>query len=431
MYNALFGTEMPLMLRFIIAFVVVLALIAGLYYVVRRFGAGALNAAGAVRGRQPRLAVIDAASVDGRRRLLLIRRDNVEHLIMIGGPTDVVIEPNIVRATAAVSAREAAPARAADILPRAVPLAEDTWPQSEPMQRTPRPASPPAPPPAPRPDEADVAWSVHPEHAPRMVPDSEPRVIPEREPRLPAERDPRAGRDRDSRPASERELRITAEREPRIGREREPRSTLEREPRATAEPELRIAPEREPRAALAGAPRSAGDTAARAQNSERLSGLPADLSRNSEPALTPPPAPAGPPPPPPARSAEPPRRPPPVPAPPAGETDEQNLAEMAQQLESVLQRPRPTAAPALVPPAPRTDFPPAPPRADGEPAAKPETKPEAKPEAKPAAQTGIRPAAQTGIRPATQMGIKPAAKPAFDNLEQEMASLLGRPSGKG
>jgi hypothetical protein len=47
-----------------------------------------------------RLAVIDAAAVDGQRRLVLIRRDNVEHLLMIGGRTDIVIEPNIVRATA-------------------------------------------------------------------------------------------------------------------------------------------------------------------------------------------------------------------------------------------------------------------------------------------------------------------------------------------
>src|ERR1019366_9347879 len=41
---------------------------------------------------------IDAAAVDGRRRLVLVRRDNVEHLLMIGGPTDIVVEPNIVRA---------------------------------------------------------------------------------------------------------------------------------------------------------------------------------------------------------------------------------------------------------------------------------------------------------------------------------------------
>ncbi|RVI01981.1 histidine kinase, partial [Sinorhizobium meliloti] len=44
------------------------------------------------KNRQPRLAVLDAAAVDTRRRLVLVRRDDVEHLIMIGGPTDIVIE---------------------------------------------------------------------------------------------------------------------------------------------------------------------------------------------------------------------------------------------------------------------------------------------------------------------------------------------------
>lgn len=43
----------------------------------------------------PRLAVVDHANVDGRRRLVLIRRDDTEHLIMTGGPVDVVIETNI------------------------------------------------------------------------------------------------------------------------------------------------------------------------------------------------------------------------------------------------------------------------------------------------------------------------------------------------
>ncbi|MCZ4092731.1 flagellar biosynthetic protein FliO [Sinorhizobium psoraleae] len=47
------------------------------------------------KNRQPRLAVLDAAAVDARRRLVLIRRDDVEHLIMIGGPTDIVIESRI------------------------------------------------------------------------------------------------------------------------------------------------------------------------------------------------------------------------------------------------------------------------------------------------------------------------------------------------
>jgi len=44
---------------------------------------------------EPRLGVIEQASVDSRRRLVLIRRDGVEHLIMTGGPVDVVIETGI------------------------------------------------------------------------------------------------------------------------------------------------------------------------------------------------------------------------------------------------------------------------------------------------------------------------------------------------
>ncbi len=45
----------------------------------------------------PRLTVTDAAAVDGQRRLVLVRRDDVEHLILIGGPSDIVIEQNITR----------------------------------------------------------------------------------------------------------------------------------------------------------------------------------------------------------------------------------------------------------------------------------------------------------------------------------------------
>ncbi len=126
----LFGSELPLAARFFIAFLVVLALIGLTAWLVRRFGANRLGGAGA-RGRQPRLAVIDAASVDGRRRLVLIRRDNIEHLLMIGGPTDVVIEPNIVRA--ASSARDtmrepARPGMPSEPPVRPVAAAETAWP---------------------------------------------------------------------------------------------------------------------------------------------------------------------------------------------------------------------------------------------------------------------------------------------------------------
>ena len=86
-------------LTFFLAFVAVLALIGVAAWLVRRFAGNRLGA-NTNRSRMPRLAVIDAAAVDGRRRLVLVRRDNIEHLLMIGGPTDIVVEPNIVRATA-------------------------------------------------------------------------------------------------------------------------------------------------------------------------------------------------------------------------------------------------------------------------------------------------------------------------------------------
>ena len=50
------------------------------------------------RTRQPRLGLVDAFSLDGQRQLVLVRRDNIEHLVMIGGPNDVLVESQINRA---------------------------------------------------------------------------------------------------------------------------------------------------------------------------------------------------------------------------------------------------------------------------------------------------------------------------------------------
>src|SRR5262249_35634941 len=113
-------------LTFIFAFLVVLGLIGLAAWLVRRFAGNRLGA-NTNRGRMPRLAVIDAPAVDGRRRLVLVRRDNVEHLLMIGGPTDIVVEPNIVRATAT---RDQLPQRATgatEAPPRIAPLPDAAW----------------------------------------------------------------------------------------------------------------------------------------------------------------------------------------------------------------------------------------------------------------------------------------------------------------
>jgi hypothetical protein len=44
---------------------------------------------------EPRIDVVEQSSIDGKRKLVLVRRDDVEHLIMTGGPVDVVIETGI------------------------------------------------------------------------------------------------------------------------------------------------------------------------------------------------------------------------------------------------------------------------------------------------------------------------------------------------
>ena len=106
--DALVG-GLPVAARFVVAFAAALGLFAAAVLIWRRFGSGVLMTTTGSRGRQPRLAVIDAAQVDARRRLVLIRRDNTEHLLMIGGPTDIVVESNITRTGATAVSREPRP----------------------------------------------------------------------------------------------------------------------------------------------------------------------------------------------------------------------------------------------------------------------------------------------------------------------------------
>jgi hypothetical protein len=159
--SSLFGVELPTAVNFIIAFAFVLLLIGAAAWVVRRFGVTQIDAA--ARGRQPRLAVIDSAAVDGRRKLVIIRRDNIEHLLMIGGPSDVVVETNIVRGTAAAT-RDVPAARngAAEAMPRAEPTPRaEPAPRAETMPRT-------------KPQSDPTAWPLQPEPMPAAPPLQQP-----------------------------------------------------------------------------------------------------------------------------------------------------------------------------------------------------------------------------------------------------------------
>jgi len=78
------------LLRFALALALVLALIAGLAALAKR-GLFGVAVAGATRARR-RLAVVESVALDGRARAVLIRRDTVEHLVVVGPHGAVLVE---------------------------------------------------------------------------------------------------------------------------------------------------------------------------------------------------------------------------------------------------------------------------------------------------------------------------------------------------
>lgn len=108
------------MMQAIVVVGIALLLLAGILWLLRARERGRTLSGGQ---RAHRLAVLDSAAVDARRRLVLVRRDNVEHLLLIGGPADVVVESGI-------EPRQAPPSGATGL------LAPDT-PAPEPARRAP------------------------------------------------------------------------------------------------------------------------------------------------------------------------------------------------------------------------------------------------------------------------------------------------------
>jgi flagellar protein FliO/FliZ len=74
--------------RFLAALLFVLGLIALVAWAVRRFRLGV----GATPGAARRLAVLEILPLDARRKLVLIRRDDAEHLLLLGTDGNRLIE---------------------------------------------------------------------------------------------------------------------------------------------------------------------------------------------------------------------------------------------------------------------------------------------------------------------------------------------------
>ncbi len=110
------------LVQYLVALFIVLVLVGLFALVLRRITGGRMGLSTAERGRtrQPRLGIVDVYDLDRQRQLVLLRRDNVEHLLLIGGPNDVVVETNIMR-VAAGRQPQAGPEMNAAPQPQAVP----------------------------------------------------------------------------------------------------------------------------------------------------------------------------------------------------------------------------------------------------------------------------------------------------------------------
>jgi flagellar protein FliO/FliZ len=80
--------ELQGFLRFAVALGVVLLLIAAAAWIARRFMAGGA----APYGRRRRLSLVEILPLDGKSRLAIVRRDEIEHLIVLGPAATMVIE---------------------------------------------------------------------------------------------------------------------------------------------------------------------------------------------------------------------------------------------------------------------------------------------------------------------------------------------------
>lgn len=96
--RSVFGSDGSPVIQYLVIFAIIFSALAAIVFVVRRLTrtGGALQGRGG-RVRQPRLGIVDVYELDRARQLILLRRDNVEHLLLVGGPNDVVIERNIQR----------------------------------------------------------------------------------------------------------------------------------------------------------------------------------------------------------------------------------------------------------------------------------------------------------------------------------------------
>lgn len=86
-------SALPQIFQLIAALVFVVSLMGGLALVLKKLGLS--GAVPAMAGKEKRLKIIEVLPLDARRKMVIVQRDEVQHLILLGGNHETVIETGI------------------------------------------------------------------------------------------------------------------------------------------------------------------------------------------------------------------------------------------------------------------------------------------------------------------------------------------------
>ena len=82
--------ELPQFIRLLLALALVLALMGGLAYLLKRLGLSTNTPI--KKGDNRRLSIVEALPLDARRRLVIVSCDDKEHLIILGANSETVVD---------------------------------------------------------------------------------------------------------------------------------------------------------------------------------------------------------------------------------------------------------------------------------------------------------------------------------------------------
>lgn len=89
------GSMLGEYLKMFAALILVLGLISGLALIIKKLG---LNTGMSTNGSSKRLKIIERQAIDARRQMVLVQRDDVQHLVIISANGETVIETGIIPA---------------------------------------------------------------------------------------------------------------------------------------------------------------------------------------------------------------------------------------------------------------------------------------------------------------------------------------------